>query len=173
MLCKFSLECLLKLNQSQEDQSSIECPLCLEVTIPPVKGIDYLPTEYALLKTKSPSSKIYTKCKFCIKKTYPPKSATLHCVDCQTFYCGSCSDDVHLKVKNQDHVLRLANSIEDVQLSRIASVQANGKTSKIGNCPDEKPSIKRINSGSSSMSFSYLCFLFALINTHLHSATLL
>ena len=96
---------------------AIECPLCLTITTTPQKGIDHLPKAFNVLGILE-GSKMYERCKSCIKTTYPPNSATLHCIDCQDVYCGACSDKVHLKVENQDHILRLANSFDDKRLSR-------------------------------------------------------
>ena len=60
----------------------------------------------------------------CSATTYPPRSATLHCVDCQKVLCGVCSDKIHVQEKNLDHVIRLANSADDVESTLSAK---NGK----------------------------------------------
>ena len=90
----------------------------------PFNGVDYLPKDNVILRHIN-ARKPFQKCKFCIKTTYPARSATLHCVNCETVYCGSCSDKIHTKDENQDHIIRLANSHDDMQLSRQTSARSS------------------------------------------------
>lgn len=46
-------------------------------------------------------------CSHCVRKVYPPKPVTLFCRDCETSYCGSCSDAEHLKPENIRHSIIL------------------------------------------------------------------
>lgn len=133
---------------------SIECPVCYCVTVIPLKGVDHLPKQLDVLGITE-GSKVYEKCKHCIKTTYPPRSATLHCIDCQNFYCGACSDKTHLQVDNQNHIVRLASSNDDMRLSRNSSRTSSAdSSSKYRRSPggfDER-------SRGSSVSPSKLCF---------------
>ena len=115
------LGCIQKLTNLQG--RTIECPLCFMMTITPYKGVDHLPLNNDIVRELS-ARKPFQKCTWCIKTTYPPRSATLHCINCEKLYCGSCSDQIHIKEENLDHIIRLANSMDDVQLSRQSSAKS-------------------------------------------------
>ncbi|XP_057308391.1 E3 ubiquitin-protein ligase TRIM71-like [Hydractinia symbiolongicarpus] len=135
----FCTECIEKLKQLQG--LAIECPSCLTITTIPSQGVDYLPKDYNVLGIIE-GSKTYEQCKHCKKLTYPPKSATLHCSDCRDVYCGSCSDKMHLKVENQDHVIRLANSFDDMKLIRSTSRKESSSMKSVSPF-DEKRQLRR------------------------------
>eukprot|EP00111_Clytia_hemisphaerica_P018046 TCONS_00053396-protein len=117
----FCTGCIQKLTNLQGH--TIECPLCFMMTITPFKGVDHLPLNNDIIRELS-TRKPFQKCNFCIKTTYPPRSATLHCINCEKLYCGSCSDQIHVKEENLDHIIRLSNSMDDVQLSRQSSAKS-------------------------------------------------
>lgn len=121
----FCTVCIQKLFDLQGQ--GVVCPLnCKKVTVVPAEGVGELVRNISVLGLKE-NSKDYDKCKNCIKTTYPPKSATMHCLDCNTSYCGACSDVVHLKIENQDHLIRLSKSRDDLSTSRtnLSSAQSN------------------------------------------------
>ena len=49
-------------------------------------------------------------CSHCIRKVYPPKPVTLFCSDCETSFCGNCSDAEHLKPENARHSIILESA---------------------------------------------------------------
>ena len=105
------------------------------VTILPIKGVDHLATNQDIIKQLT-VRRAFQKCKTCSATTYPPRSATLHCVDCQKVLCGVCSDKIHVQEKNLDHVIRLANSADDVESTLSAK---NGKKKAPSTALEEKP----------------------------------
>ena len=130
----FCTECVKKLKDLQGQV--ISCPLCQVNSVIPEQGVDYLEKNLEILGLSEIASKEYDKCQHCIRKTYPPKAATLHCLDCDSVYCGSCSDQIHLKIDNQDHLIRLSKSRDDLRSGRLTS--ESSRSCRVTPARDEK-----------------------------------
>jgi len=140
--CKhsFCTECLSKLKDLQG--AVVQCPSCLYVTTIPCKGVDYLDKDETTLSQQI-NIKSCKKCKHCSHSTYPTKNATLYCNNCDDYFCGVCSDNVHMKIGNQDHAVRLAYSHE----SRIST---NSSASSVKSIPQLRVFEERKKNGVSS-----------------------
>ena len=127
---------------------AIECPLCFVVTILPLKGVDHLSPNEEIIKQLT-VRRAFQKCQSCSTTTYPPRSATLHCVDCKKVYCGVCSDKVHTREDNMEHVIRLADSADDRE-----SVSAKSGRKAPSTMLEEKPPTKPSNFGIQILLFT-------------------
>ena len=97
-------ECISKLKDLQGQ--AIECPLCHKPTLIPLSGVESLVTNLDAVGLGEPEKKPEI-CRHCVHKVYPPKPATLFCKDCESSYCGTCSDVEHLKPENVKHLVSL------------------------------------------------------------------
>ena len=97
-------DCIAKLKDLQGQ--AIECPLCHKPTLIPLSGVESLVTNLDAVGLGEPEKKPEI-CKHCVHKVYPPKPVTLFCKDCESSYCGTCSDVEHLKPENIKHLVTL------------------------------------------------------------------
>ncbi len=130
-------DCIQKLQDLQGQ--AIECPLCQKPTLIPDSGLDALEKNLDIvgLKVKETEPE---KCKHCIQKVYPSRPVTLFCNDCDTFLCGSCSDEEHLKPENAMHSIILA--------SAKLNIEATGSVVSFYHPYD--PMKRRLSNGSNS-----------------------
>ena len=98
------LDCIEKLKDLQGQ--AIECPLCQKPTLIPSSGVESLATNLDAVGLGEPE-RVPDICIHCVRKIYPPRPVTLFCRDCETSYCGSCSDVEHLKPENIRHSIIL------------------------------------------------------------------
>eukprot|EP00794_Sanderia_malayensis_P000311 gene311-941_t len=110
----FCTDCIKKLQDLQGQ--AIECPLCQKTTLIPASGLDALEKNLDIVGLKIKSTEP-EKCKHCIHKVFPSKPVTLFCNDCDTFFCGSCSDAEHLKPENSLHSIILSSAKINIEAS--------------------------------------------------------
>eukprot|EP00795_Rhopilema_esculentum_P017786 gene17786-9464_t len=124
----FCTDCISKLKDLQGQ--AVECPLCQKPTLIPSQGIDLLITNLDAVGLgkviKQPEV-----CCHCVRKTYPPKPVTLFCKECDTSFCGNCSDIVHLKPENTNHV---------IVLESVKNRNSNTKAQQIYESSESRPS---------------------------------
>ena len=113
------LDCIEKLKDLQGQ--AIECPLCQKPTLIPLPGVESLATNLDAVGLGEPE-RVPDVCSHCVRKVYPPKPVTLFCRDCETSYCGNCSDAEHLKPENVRHSIILDSVKSSFKTDNMTSV---------------------------------------------------